>query len=180
MKKLIIMSVLLLWTNPLHAEEKEFSKVAPVGMIVQSILPPIQFRNYAGTSWVPADGRKIKDSALYSILTGKNRVPDLRGMFLRGLNTFSEVARNDGNEDPDGKNRRSGDYQADTYTKHAHKMGVNGTDTTRMVVGGASQRLAHFRNDVYGGGSSKETHESGSGVETRPKNIAVYFYVKVE
>jgi hypothetical protein len=183
MKKFIIALTLILWTNVILAqseEEKAFSKVAPVGMIVQSLLPPIQFQNYAGKKWIPADGRKIKKTSLYAILTGKNRVPDLRGMFLRGLNTFDEDTRNDGKEDPDGSNRTPGNYQDDSYAKHIHKMGVNGADTTTMVGNGATQRLAHFNPGAYGAGAPKQTHEAGDGKETRPKNVAVYYYVKIQ
>ncbi len=95
----------------------------PVGTIVSSILPPDKFAKAVGDvdlpepSWILADGRSINGASTYSQLTGDVKIPDLRGMFLRGMNE----GRADGNEDPD-RNRIVGQLQMDSFKKHDHNL----------------------------------------------------------
>jgi hypothetical protein len=155
------------------------SSEMPVGAVVSSLLPPHKFLSEINKGkWIAADGQEIPRHSSYFKMSGRQRSPDLRGMFLRGLNTFEsgQPPRQDGLEDPDGGIRTAGDFQIDEIKAHKHTIGINGTDTTTMVPG--TQRLAHFRNDAYGAGESKQTNLYGAK-ETRPKNIAVYFYLKI-
>ncbi len=116
------------------------------------------------SNWVPADG--------------ENGTPDLRGVFVRGLNNFEKnpegegtgVARSDGNQDPDGTDRVLSGYQPDLLKKHSHNV----TTFSGLVNGGygghGSGTLAHV-NAAY------TTTETG-GVETRPKNVALIYCMK--
>ena len=54
---------------------------------------------------------------------GSGGRPDLRGMFLRGLNNFGTGPRSDGKEDPDGASRVLGEYQDDQMQSHTHGGG---------------------------------------------------------
>lgn len=162
-------------------KQVQTSNAIPIGVLVSSLLGPTNFLAGSNVSnWIPADGRSIPRTSKYYKLSGKDKSPDMRGMFIRGLNEFEggQSPRQDGLEDPDGANRIAGDFQRDAISAHNHSMGVNGADTTTMVPGGATQRLAHFKSDQYGSGSPKRTNQSG-GKETRPKNVAVYYYLKV-
>ena len=73
-------------------------KGVPVGTIIASMLPPAEFLQEMGDMWVPADGRNAKPDRLYYKITGNSAVPDLRGLFLRGMNVFdpTRLPRNDG------------------------------------------------------------------------------------
>ncbi len=111
--------------------------------------------------WVLADGRTATTE--YFQVTGKSNIPDLRGMFLRGLN----AGRVDGLEDPEGIDRVPASYQADLLKAHSHL-----------------ESLAVGAMGVHGGGSwgAPNVVQTGitGGVETRPKNVAVYWYIKVK
>jgi hypothetical protein len=151
----------------------------PVGTVIISLLHfsafarqvhDINAANWTVHSkWAPADGRNVVGS-LYESLTGQVLLPDLRGMFLRGLNQFDGVnKRSDGREDKDGDNRRAGDFQ------------INNTKLDNI-----------YRTNVqafYGTNSSPYGLQSGGGgpvpgpmlgaEETRPNNVAVYYYIKI-
>lgn len=98
----------------------------PVATIVASTLDEVQFAKEMGEDnkvkplrlWVLADGVDITGSD-YAAITGRTKVPDLRGMFLRGLN----VGRSDGLQDPDNA-RVLGSYQSDLFASHNHNNGA--------------------------------------------------------
>jgi hypothetical protein len=87
-----------------------FNKQLPIGTIVASVIEPQKFVRFAGdkpgfdahnSTWVPADGREVSGSFYSEEVSSV--VPDLRAMFLRGLN-WSEPERVRTGEwaDPDG------------------------------------------------------------------------------
>lgn len=142
--------------------------------------------------WLLCDGslkQKDKYSALYSIIKGywgketsdKFRLPDLRGMFLRGVDM-------NGNRDQD-KNRRYalypkghtgnqvGSYQSDAFKRHTHRL---------AIADGANPGLAklppgdHSYNQItMGTGDTIREQPAKTGAnETRPKNAYVYYIIK--
>jgi hypothetical protein len=121
--------------------------------------------------WVLADGRTATTE--YFQTTGDNKIPDLRGQFLCGLNS----GRADGKEDPEGNDRLTGSYQVDTVKNHNHTNGIfkhlltysslNTVATTNVSVG---------EPDLV----QSDTLKPYGGLETRPKNSAVYWYIKVK
>ena len=117
------------------------------------------------------DGQDVSGSE-FELKTSMSNAPDARGKFLRMSNNGHST------DDTNPDNSALGSYQEESFKSHAHEIGVNGTDTYSMAVNGATQRLAHFKNDQYGSGSAKKTHSVG-GNETRPKNITVNFYLKI-
>ncbi len=82
----------------------DLQKIAnlPIGTIVPSMLYPSQFAKAVGdldrttSHWVLADGQKDITTSQYGQLSNKTKTPDLRGMFLRGVNE----GRDDGEQDP--------------------------------------------------------------------------------
>jgi hypothetical protein len=98
-------------------------------------------------------------------------LPDLRGMFLRGLNSFDiGKVRDDGKEDPDGKDRSAASFQIDMLQEHNHKVSSKTADT------GQKGRKLPYRNGGLDGDWQTENY---GGSETRPKNVAVYYYIKI-
>lgn len=150
----------------------------PLGAIVPSMLPPDRYADATGdrsrfhaksAKWVPAGGRRVEGSRYAELIS--SAVPDLRGLFLRGLNQFEPgvPARADGLEDPNGVGRRAGDTQIDELKSHAHKF--NGYVGAYKAWGGNSeQRL---------GTNQGLTSEPAGGAETRPKNVAIYYYIRI-
>lgn len=150
------------------------SNEIPVGTVVSSLIKPSNFiKGPLIGLWVPADGRPIPKDSKYFETTDIDRVPDLRGMFLRGLNEFEGgKVRNDGLEDPDGATRKPGNYQEDRIKKHRHLVASRTADTS---IGGT-------KLPYRGGGSSREwwSEENTDGSsETRPRNVAIYYFIKI-
>lgn len=139
----------------------------PVGTILSSILGPEQFLLLHGEDWILADGREVSSTA-YAEITKSTNVPDLRGMFLRGIN----LDRNDEYADPDSS-RSAGSLQDDELISHVHQYGW-------MEIGGDCSTDKCFE---WGDGANRKYHNSESeaagGLETRPTNVAVYYYIKV-
>jgi hypothetical protein len=154
-----------------------FDRWFPVGTIVASVLSPKEFSAAAGDSgsfdtkskWIPADGRAVGGSS-YAQKLGHANVPDLRGLFLRGLNVFdpSVLARNPAELDPD-TNRTPGDYRPDAFAKHSHRLG-----NSLEYGSGHSNAFSAAPGDL-----KFSTEPTGDSSETRPKNSAVYYYIKI-
>jgi hypothetical protein len=154
----------------------------PVGTIVASLLEPaVFFQQYDPDYWTPADGRPIDKNSRYAVLTKSEHLPDLRGMFLRGLNTFDQAKgpRSDGKEDLDGSNRRAGDPQDQRVAGHTHPIGTGATDVTNNQMTPASRRIPTYINDVFSNPPALSTGSNDTSGENRPKNVGVYYYVKI-
>lgn len=178
----------------------------PVGTIITSILPfqefcdqieqtsgPANFdpEDQNNCIWSPADGRNCKGSK-YASAVIPNNVPDLRGVFLRGRNIFDESHTpgvSNSQKDPSGV-RKAGSFQADELERHRH---FQFTDGSRGLLPGTNfgyppavalrkgQRPYHMVSEE----SIREPNILPGGYagsidgETRPKNIAVYRYIKI-
>ena len=92
------------------------------------------------------------------------RVPDLRSMFLRGLDLGRGIsyARNSSNP---------GGYEEDAFKEHDHD--VKGQDNDAAATGSVSNEVANVENPGSGRDFfSRKTTKTGS-TETRPKNIGL-------
>ena len=133
-------------------------KNGTVGDIKASALTEAQMTALDDT-WVLADGRNVGGSE-YESITGNNSVPDLRGQFLRGLDQSGTI-------DPEGAGRTLLDTQADEFKSHSHtysghvSLGASGNNNT-----GQKEQI-DTQTDLAG------------GAETRPKNISVNYFIKI-
>lgn len=133
--------------------------------------PAIDLRK---STFVPCDGRSIAGSDLHK-KTNIAVAPDLRGKFVRGLNVFYNPGEPDWDShatgDPEGAHRNVSSYQPDAFANHAHAWNSG----QGFNAGGGGSIYA--RNDA-GFNVSNSTTATG-GQETRPRNIALYFYLKI-
>lgn len=152
--------------QPIRHESTNIIGNLPVGTIVPSYLSPQQMKENYGDEWILANGEEIPTSTLFYKVTGKTKLPDLRGVFVRGLN----VNRNDGNQDPDGQNRQVGDFQRDDFLKHDHSIHTAGVWGRSFKGEDGEPRTAHKQDG--------NTEDKG-GQETRPRNVALFYYIKI-
>jgi hypothetical protein len=170
----------------------------PIGTIVASMLEFEKFQNVAGNAWKPADGRKISSKSKYAILIGNKTLPDLRGMFLRGLNQFDPATgvRLDKYKDPDGSRRKAGTPQEDATSLPKNKKNpfkgnaLSAGEHSHIYFkarreGGRSGDLGRAASEASTTGSAGDhTHTvlitAGGDSETRPVNTAVFYYIKID
>ena len=183
------------------------SLVAPQ---VNALCPPGSVMAYMGTNappgWLMCDGSvvpKILYPALFAVIgtasgngngsTTTFNLPDLRGVFLRGVNG----ARSDGLGDPgDGRTTEFtggnsgnavGSYQADAFAAHKHDNGSFTSGDPPYLGQYEEFGVAHYDsvlNYPYpvaswlaGVGETGWTSMVG-GSETRPKNVYVNYIIK--
>ena len=157
--------------------EVEEAARAPVGTVRASLLGPEAFSQLVNGcgyedvdrgvhGWVLADGGEA--SARYRAEVGAEVVPDLRGVFLRGMN-------HGGGADPE-VGRRVGSVQEEAVGAHRHPVGRSAPTAGLGVFAGALR-------PVVDGSEAADGVETGDPVgpagETRPRNVAVYFYVRI-
>lgn len=154
---------------------------APVGAVISSVFSFDEIKKLTSNFskyWALADGSNVDRSSKYfKVKTDGSlnnvKLPDLRGTFLRGLN----LGRSDGKQDTEGSSRSPGDYQADSIAKHDHGRGManwpdSGVGGNVRPNGGTGQHSDHW-NPRY------ISPVSYGGAETRPKNSAVYYYIRI-
>ncbi|MDI1233940.1 MAG: hypothetical protein PSX81_06650 [bacterium] len=158
-----------------------------LGTVISSVLNYDQFcheigenpaMNAARSSYSPCDGRLIVGSQL-EIRTNHNitKAPDLRGKFMRGLNVIYSPGEPIDPFDPNTTgdpqaNRVVMDYQGDEVKKHSHSMqgsaiNCGAPPPSYMIINNTPAPTYNQASLDYGGD------------ETRPRNISVYFYIKI-
>lgn len=160
---------------------------AEIGSIIASMVSWEAESSGFRAHYLPADGREVDKSSQYYALINRQRpsgqsdllqvyVPDLRGMFLRGLNAndpVPPVALSADRSDPE--ERIVGSYQADDLKKHSHAI------VTGFQNGGSGTTpdyAAPVINKAHDYTWANHTEDYG-GAETRPKNVAVFYYIRI-
>ncbi|WP_374465599.1 phage tail protein, partial [Chryseobacterium sp.] len=99
--------------------------------------------------------------------TSTFRVPDLRGLFIRGLDGGRGI-----DLDRNSANIQDGSFQADALKKHKHLItDVHPYDGFALLGGGFNGGANNFK------WRNTETQEAGT-YETRPQNIALTPYIR--
>jgi hypothetical protein len=158
----------------------------PVGTVISSFLTfdemkkiDPDFQNY----WQPADGRLVnRATAYFKAKTDQSlnpvKLPDLRGVFLRGLNAFDSAVgippATAAQLDPE--TRSLGHFQADDFKSHTHPITNNSPAFAYRVSGMGIQ--SNRGQEVQFAPPAISIGAAG-GNETRPKNVAVYYFIRV-
>jgi hypothetical protein len=147
----------------------------------------IMFERSLDEKWLVCDGRlkSVEDypklaatiGNAWGTLGDKFYLPDLQGLFLRGVN----ACRTDEYKDPDTLLRRSvhgghernlvGSIQSDTLRRHTHRYDAppSGPEFKGQNPGNIPQTpIRHIETDSSGGN------------ETRPKNAYVYYLIRAK
>ncbi len=165
----------------------------PVGSIIASVLSPSDFSHHYGNDWIIADGEEVDTGTDYYKITGRKRIPDLRGRFLRGMDEDASVDPQSGREvgslQDDSTRLPTSPFSIASSGSHSHTGTVGAVRTTKHAhLDGGSQiypldaehRLRTPARPLIIEESGNHTHSvSGGDGETRPKNVAVYFYIRI-
>jgi hypothetical protein len=155
-----------------------------VGDVKYSILDPAQFAAVNGSCWVPMDGRALAATDKLKLAApALTNVPDGSGLFIRAQE-FSNGADND-----PVRNSSSaiGTLQADEFKSHTHDMNDAGNHRhpmgTRGFEGNGLKGAdgSNDDQDAYTqfAGEHKHTILATGGLETRPKNINLWVYIRI-
>jgi len=174
-----------------------FNKDFPVGTVIASYLNYDQFNGVTKNNeksptgawssqfskYAPCDGRLVPNSAFVRAANVLN-VPDLRGIFIRGLNQFdvnetTTVAADRMNPE----NKKVGDLQLDELGSHTHGLTNRGFRNDNLSGGRRGFGGAEFTQFDAGQGlkdiNSLVTVNPTTGAETRPKNMSLYYYIRI-
>ena len=181
----------------------------PVGSIIASTLDFNAFSTETKnkmpyidrlSKWAPADGRDVRNSDYGK--TYNQILPDMRGQFMRGYNSFfnSKEPQQFANGNDKGgrfdKNKYS--YQKDAtklpstnftgLTKfdgnHKHSFTDQGTAYNSEEDSGG-KKGTRLENQILKNTNDDGKHQhsvsitGGGDLETTPKNIAVYYYIRI-
>ncbi len=159
----------------------------PVGMVMVFAGDVANIPN----GWLLCDGQEVSRSeyaALYKIIgsiwgNGNNsstfNLPDMRGVFLRGV---SGTSNNDTNADSrtslklgGNSGNKVGSYQNDEIKSHKHGL----TAAITVAVGGSTTSPGGFQPaDGFSSNNRPNAISETGGSETRPKNVYVHYIIK--
>jgi hypothetical protein len=171
------------------------STIGSIGDIQESMLTLAQFQAQPGrgTAWVLADGSSCAGTA-YARITGKQNLPDLRGVFRRAKNN----GRSDGNQNPAG-DLALGTFQSDQIASHLHSISDPGHFHDAHIGNTTSGSDNRFAQVVSASGASnvvtRNNVDANSGIvanttgitatnafgasETSPKAVTVNVFIRV-
>jgi len=118
------------------------------------------------------DGRELSGCKLYSI-TELDTIPNAQGVFIRAMDTRDKNRKD--------TIRTVGSYQDDAFKQHFH--GIQWTVKDPEFIDGkwnnVFPKLPNGYSHIESNSTSKGATPKG-GSETRPKNITLYIYIKID
>jgi hypothetical protein len=167
-----------------------------VGDVQYSILSPTQFAQENGSCWVPMDGRDITGSKLSSYVSS---IPNAGGNFLRSQEFGGTYAS--GNIDPDrtstssiataqGNDNKSHNHSASSGSAGAHTHDFTDYDnrncTGFALVESGCDGVSETNNTSRAGTTTSDgdhahtvTIANNGGAESRPKNLNLWIYIRI-
>lgn len=171
-----------------------------VGDVKYSILNPTQFALENGDCWVPMKGQALATTDKLRQITGMTALPDAGGLFLRSQE-FSGGADNDPNRD---SNTAIATVQADGNKSHSHTLSGDGSHSHQIPYDSGGGGINYFGGPMlwftnvsdqgvfhtpfaeaqgmaqttYSGAHSHSIGSDG-GSETRPKNLNLWIYIRI-
>ena len=161
---------------------------APVGTIVASYLNPAQFAKITGETlgddihnrtWILADGIEVRGTE-FAKATDNKHIPDLRGMFIRGLNPDEPRVAGSFEDDATAFPKTPFVGQALSSGVHYHDGGAGSIPSEKYNVGGTNYSVVIPGRTADSGAHIHDVTINGGDKETRPKNVGVYYYIKIK
>ncbi|MFL0147953.1 hypothetical protein V2598_06435 [Tenacibaculum maritimum] len=181
--------------------------IVPVGTVIYSVMPPEYFLS-ENPDWIMVDGRKLDDNSKLSLMLGtyskKNMdsIPDLLGMFLRTANYKNRGSDVDSlriigsvqldatklpNRTISGQGKTKLDLGSHSHTLNggtiSKKIGYVPALNPDIIFGERGNRNGKFNGTTSKDGNHQHNVEiiidQGGDLETRPKNVALYTYIKI-
>lgn len=157
--------------SPATESPSPASQQVPAGTIVA------YWSSRAPGGWLPCDGSPVPEGSEFDELRAMTgpRLPDLRGLFLRGLGQNGDTAYRYGGDAA----RTLGQLQPDGLKSHEHPFDDFTFSENSGVAPGKAWGQAG-RSDLDNSPASPFRHATAAagGEETRPKNAAVYWIIK--
>lgn len=171
----------------------------PVGSIVSSMLRADVFNGLAEGEWALCDGRVVDAGKLYAVMVtrapagtyapeilsgGVARVPDLRGIFMRGKNN----GRGDAMSNPAGEVALGKpQYEALRFHSHEFNRSQEHGDQAGYVLAQTGQKNTglpraetNFLNiRTSAGRQSLQSDQDPEANETRPRNATVNYFIRI-
>lgn len=154
-----------------------------VGDVKFSILDPTQFATVNGDCWVPMNGAPLASgTALRNILTSMTNLPDASGVFFRAQE-FGGA-----NNDPE-RNSSSpiATIQPEAFKAHNHGVNDPGHAHTYALRNAGQSDNADDRDVALSSSTTTNTSTSTTGItiqnaggsETRPVNMNLWVYIRI-
>lgn len=168
-------AILLLLPFEMFSQVDSSGCTGAVGDAKYSILAIDDFQELNGDCWVLMEGQNVSSSTLGTY--GINELPDARGYFVRAHDTH----------DHDDPNRvdldRSttlpvGSIQLDEFKQHNHNLGSHGLMRTYTLNSSATGGFDNTIGEPNIRDLPLQMPNRG-GTETRPKNITLYLYIRI-
>ncbi|MEO5646532.1 MAG: hypothetical protein ABIQ91_03590 [Candidatus Paceibacterota bacterium] len=172
-------------------DDQEGFSTTPIGTVIASVVDFETFsaktKNFGTlrifspikSKWAPCDGRNVVGSKYQIYWSGNlgSKLPDLRGLFLRGLNKFAMDEKTSGvtesSQNPDEPSTKFS-VQKDMVGAHTHLATINTSVVIRTKGAGSGDS-----GDQTAPINPTITIKENNGKETRPKNISVYYYIRI-
>ena len=170
------------------------NSAVPIGTVIASLLNQTRLADVTNdvlpfdprkSKWALASDQDVSGSEYAKQVAAK--VPDLRGMFLRGMNEGRkdgdpDTTRAPGAEQPFATALPVTEFALSKAGSHQHYFDNDSIGHVGKSSG--SHGPGPAANPAYGSGpmgaAGEHIHNiSGGDKETRPKNVAVYYYVRI-
>jgi hypothetical protein len=146
---------------------RAFDSQIPVGTIIASYLPQEKMREVSAL-WMLANGSDVPPDSAYAKLFPNTKLPNLQGVFLRGRNYDRPLDA--GNPEGD---KPVGTYQSDMLKRHQHVFRTgNLSPVSGPPRGDDGGNFREQTTDFY-------PKTESEGLETRPRNVTVNLYIKI-
>ena len=147
-----------------------------IGDIRHSMLTLAQFQTANGTGWVLMDGSSCAGTT-YASITGNSTLPDARGLFLRAAGTNGSALN--GKTPTATLGTRQGDATAknglyDAGHNHLQDASGGGGAVHGVLIGSVLTTL-NWDSGIKNGTAALASTDT----ETRPANLAVNIFIKV-
>ena len=181
----------------------------PIGSVIAYLGNGSNIAGMEANGWFKCDGRSIsglsalsadEKTAFTNILGGSSNLPDLRAMFLRGVDDGKGWDDNVGTRTGGESTTGVRSYQLDTLKSHDHTGNTStngnhghdwlyasehddegtGSSVNEFTLLPGSIPAGNSQNPIGLGGAHNHsfTTDNRGGAETRPENIAVYWLIR--